>query len=138
VPYDLQARIVSDDAKHVQDYEHPHPPAAVIAVDGVLAGHRAIIEGRVIQVDDILKDDNSIRTVVAGDDSGEIKVTFGPGHGGDDIEPGQILRVMGKAHQTGSRPTSIANPSYTVVVDAANEALGEVPCRLKRASSRPN
>lgn len=61
------------------------------------------------------------RSSVIGDDSGEIKVTFGPGHGGDDIEPGQVIRLTGKAHQTGSRPTSIANPVYLIVENLTQE-----------------
>lgn len=80
-----------------------------------------MIEGRGTRGDDILKEDKLIRTVVIGDDSGEIKVTFGPGRGGDDIEPGQIVRVTGRAHQTGSRPTSIANPAYVIVENSVQE-----------------
>lgn len=118
----VQARITNGDARRVTEYEHPNTPQSVIAVDGVLAGHAATIEGRVIEVDDILKEGKWIRAVIVGDDSGRIKVTFGADHGGEDIEPGQILRVTGRAHRTGSRPTSIANPAYIIVEDAAKNA----------------
>lgn len=117
----VQARIASGEQNRVQAYEHPDHPQAVIAVEGVLAGHGATIEGRVRQVDDLLKEGKRIRAIIVGDDSGEIRVTFGPGYGGDDIQPGQIVRVTGKAHQTGSRPTSIANPAYVIVDDPSIE-----------------
>lgn len=113
----VQARIAHGDDERVREYENPTPLQEVIAVDGVLAGHRAVIEGRVLEVEDIINAGKRIRSVLVGDDSGRIRVTFGPGRGGDDIEPGQIVRITGKAHQTGSRPTGIANPDYVIVED---------------------
>jgi hypothetical protein len=52
---------------------------------------------------------------VVGDESGEIRVTFRPGQGGDDIQPGQLLRVTGKVHQSGTRHASMLDPTYEVI-----------------------
>ena len=46
-------------------------------------------------------------------------VTFRPGHGGADIQPGQLLRITGKARQTGNRPISMVDPTYHVIEDPA-------------------
>ena len=50
---------------------------------------------------------------------GEISVTFRPGHGGADIQPGQLLRITGKPKQTGNRPMSLVDPTYQVIEDPA-------------------
>ena len=49
-------RVGKDDQQRVETYQHPEPPPAVIAIDGLLAGHRATVEGRVNQVDDATRD----------------------------------------------------------------------------------
>jgi hypothetical protein len=51
--------------------------------------------------------------VTIGDDSGEVTVSFS--HRGDDIAPGQVLRLVGKARQNGNRPVFMADPSYSIV-----------------------
>jgi RecG-like helicase len=98
----------------VQDYEHPERSAAVIPVDNLIPGRRATVEGRVSQVEDITKGQKTFRWIVVGDDSGEIRVTFKPGQG-DDIQPGQVLRVTGIANQSGNRQVSMVDPTYKVI-----------------------
>jgi hypothetical protein len=46
---------------------------------------------------------------------GEVIVTFRPGDGGADIQPGQLLRVTGKARQSGNRPMPMIDPAYYVI-----------------------
>jgi len=50
-------------------------------------------------------------------------VSFRPGHGAD-IQPGQLLRITGKARQTGKRPISMLDPAYHVIEDPATAAKG--------------
>ena len=100
-------------------YEHPERPASVILVAGLISGQRATIEGRVNQVEDVTDRGRTLRQVVVGDNSGEMTVTFRPGHGGADIQPGQLLRITGKARQTGNRPISMVDPMYHVIEDPA-------------------
>jgi hypothetical protein len=111
----MQARVGKDDQQRVETYQHPEPPPAVIAIDGLLAGHRATVEGRVNQVDDATRDGQTFRVVVIGDDSGELRVTFSAGHGGTDIQPGQVVRLTGKARQTGNRPITMSDPNYRII-----------------------
>jgi hypothetical protein len=111
----VQARISEGENDTVETYEHPERPATVIAVNGVIPGRRATIEGRVSQVEDITKRRRTLRWMVVGDDSGDISITFRPGHGGDDIQPGQLLRISGKARQSGKRPVSMVDPTYQVL-----------------------
>jgi hypothetical protein len=111
----MQARVGRDDQQRVETYQHPEPPPAVIAIDGLLAGHRATVEGRVNQVDDATRDGQTFRVVVIGDDSGELRVTFSSGHGGTDIQPGQVVRLTGKARQTGNRPITMSDPNYRII-----------------------
>ena len=99
----------------IEDYEHPEPSATVITISGLMAGHRATVEGRVRQVDEMNTDGKSLHLVMVGDDSGDLKVTFGPGHGGTDIQPGQLLRITGKARGTGNRPIYMSDPRYEIV-----------------------
>jgi hypothetical protein len=111
----VEARIWQGEQKIVEAYEHPQPPAAVIPVEGLIPGRRATIEGRVSQVEDVSERRQTFRWIVVGDDSGEIRVTFHPGHGGADIEPGQLLRVTGKARQSSNQPMSMVDPFYQIV-----------------------
>jgi hypothetical protein len=41
-----------------------------------------------------------------GDDSGDLRVTFSPGHGGTDIQPGQLLRITGNARRSPNQPST--------------------------------
>jgi amino acid transporter len=145
VPYDVESRIkeaypdvfehrvareldkveawVSKDDQEVEAYEHPRSPS-VITVAGLIPGQRATFEGRVNEVEDINKGRRTLREVVVADDSGEIKVTFRPGRGGADIQPGQLLRITGKARQSGTRPVWMTDPAYHVVEDPAGDGAG--------------
>jgi len=73
------------------------------------------VEGRVSQVEEITKRGQTFRSIVVGDDSGEIRVTFRPGKCGDDVAPGQVLRITGKVQQSGTQHVSMLDPSYEVI-----------------------
>ncbi|MGH3523729.1 MAG: OB-fold nucleic acid binding domain-containing protein, partial [Mycobacterium sp.] len=111
----VAARISQSENQTVETYEHPERSSTVIAVDGVIPGRRATIEGRVSQVEDITKRRRTFRWIVVGDDSGDIRVTFRPGYGGEDIQPGQRLRITGKARQSGNGPVQMVDPRYQVI-----------------------
>lgn len=127
----LQARIAQGDDETVDAYEHPERPPAVIAVGGLIAGRLATIEGRVSQIEDIAKaakgakGQEAVRWIVVGDDSGDVRITFTPGHGGADIQPGQLLRVTGEPRQRGNRPMSMVDPRYVLVEETVQQP-GEV------------
>ncbi|MGH3561798.1 MAG: amino acid permease [Mycobacterium sp.] len=116
----IQARVAEDDQRNVDRYEHPEPPPAVIAVDGLIAGRVATVEGRVTQVDDTTSGGEPVRVVVIGDDSGELRVTFGRGRG-TDIQAGDMVQLTGKARQSGNRPIVISDPRYRIL-DTPEEA----------------
>jgi len=111
---EIEMRIWRGEDEPAEDYEHPEKPAAVIEVNGLIPGRRATVEGRVSQVEDITKRGKTFRWIVVGDDSGEVRVTFGPGQG-DDIQPGQVLRVTGKASQSGNKQVAMDDPTYAVI-----------------------
>ena len=111
----VQERITQETQQRVESYEHPTVPPSVIAVDGLIPGCRATVEGRVKQVDDIRKGGRTARAVVIGDESGDLNITFTHRHTGTDIQPGQLLQVTGKARRSGNRPVWMSNPSYRVV-----------------------
>jgi amino acid transporter len=110
----VENRIWRGEDQTVEDYEHPERSASVIPVDRLVPGRRGTVEGRVSEVEDITKGQKTFRWIVVGDESGEIRVTFRPGQG-DDIQPGQVLRVTGKANQSGNRQVSMVDPTYKVV-----------------------
>ena len=144
VPYDVETRIkeaypddlehrvargvdkveawISQDDQEVERYEHPVGEPSVITVAGLIPGQRATFEGRVNEVEDISKGRRTVREVVVGDNSGEITVTFRSGAGGADIQPGQLLRITGRARQTGNRPMWMTDPAYHVIEDPAKTA----------------
>jgi amino acid transporter len=109
----LGVKLAEGERERVEDYEHPEPPPAVIEIDGLIPGHLASIQGRVTQLDDVVKSGKTLRVVIVGDESGELKVTFS--QGGDDIQPGQVLRITGKARGYGNRPAHMSDPSYQVI-----------------------
>jgi amino acid transporter len=117
----VEAWVSEDEDQDVDAYEHPEPerPPSVITVAGLIPGQRATFEGRVSQVEDITKRRRTLRRLVVGDNSGEISVTFRPGHGGADIQPGQLLRITGKPKQSGNQPMSLVDPTYRVIEDPA-------------------
>ena len=110
----LENRIWRGENQAVEDYEHPERSAAVIPVGHVTPGRRATVEGRVSQVEDVGKGQTTSRWIVIGDDSGEIRVNFRSGQG-DDIQPGQVVRVTGKVSQSGNRQMTIVDPTYQVI-----------------------
>lgn len=116
----VEAWVSKDEDRDVEAYEHPERPRSVITVASLIPGERATIEGRVNQVEDITKRRRTLRRIVVGDDSGEISATLRPGKGGADIQPGQLLRLTGKARQSGNRPMSMIDPQYEVIEDPAN------------------
>ncbi|WIM89938.1 amino acid permease [Candidatus Mycobacterium wuenschmannii] len=111
---EIEMRIWRGEEEPADDYEHPEKSPTVIDVDSLVPGRRATVEGRVSQVEDITKRGKTFRWIVVGDDSGEVRVTFGPGNG-DDIQPGQLLRVTGKASQSGNKQVAMEDPRYAVI-----------------------
>jgi len=111
----VQASLGRSEAEHKDHHDHPDPAPTLLAVDGLLAGHKATVEGRVNQVVEKVRDGQPLLVVTISDDSGELNVLFGPQHGGADIEPGQLVRVTGKARRTGTRPIFMADPSYRII-----------------------
>jgi amino acid transporter len=155
VPYDVESRIKEaypDDFEHrvareldkveawvtrgedqdVEAYEHPERPS-VMTVAGLIPGQRATFEGRANEVEDISKGRRTLRKVVVGDDSGEISVTFRHGHGGADIQPGQLLRITGKPKQSGNQPMVMVDPAYHVVEDPQTAAESGEPGQTGKA-----
>lgn len=114
----IEARISRGEQQTVQQYEHPDRPAAVIPVGGLIEGQRATIEGRVSQVEDITRRRGTFRWIIVGDDSGDVRVTFRPGRGGEDIQPGQLLRVTGKVRQSGNHPVEMVDPNYQLIEES--------------------
>ena len=112
----LEERVSRELSKRVRDHEHPDSPPSVIAIDGLVVGQRTSVEGRVSAITEKTRDGKPLLLVTIGDDSGEVTVSFS--HGGDDIEPGQVLRLVGKARQNGNRPVFMADPSYSIVEQA--------------------
>lgn len=111
----IEAWVTQGEDRNVEAYEHPERPESVITVAGLIPGQRATIEGRVREVEDISERRRTVRRIMVGDDTGDLAVTFRPGHGGADIQPGQVLRITGKARQTGNRPISMVDPTYQVL-----------------------
>ncbi|WP_019971436.1 amino acid permease [Mycobacterium sp. 141] len=111
----VQARVTQADQERADAYEHPEPPPMAVAIDGLIPGHRAMVEGRVNEVDDVQKQGKRVRIVVIGDDTGELRITLGRGHRGDDVEPGQLVQVTGKARRSGNQPIFMTDPSYRIV-----------------------
>ena len=110
----VEARIRQGDNLTVDSYEHPERSAAVISVEGLVPGRRATIEGRVSEIQDNTKNRRTYRSIVVGDETGDLRIEFGPGRG-DDIEPGQLLRVTGKARESSQGPKSMVDPTYHLV-----------------------
>lgn len=111
----IQARVAKSGQRSVDRYEHPEPPPTVVAVNGLIAGHTATVEGRVNQVDDATSDGQAGRVVVVGDDSGELRVTFSTDHGGTDIRAGQLVQLTGMPRQSGNRPVFMSDPTYRIL-----------------------
>jgi amino acid transporter len=111
----VETRIWQGETQTVEMYEHPERSSTVISVDNLVPGRRATIEGRVSEVEDITKRRRTFRSVIVGDDTGDVRATFSSGRGGADIQPGQRVRLTGKARQSGNGPVSIADPAYHIL-----------------------
>ncbi len=116
----VEAWVSKGEQQDVESYEHPERPPSVITVAALIPGQQATFEGRVTQVEDIAKRRRTYRWIEIGDDSGEIRVTFPPGHGAD-VQPGQLLRVTGKARQSGNRPIWMSDPAYQLVEESEGD-----------------
>lgn len=134
VPYDVRSRIrqtfpdrfeerITRELERVQsrmDGSDPRvegrlsAPPPVIAVDNLVSGLRATVEGQVVRIDDKIRDDEPLRIVVLEDDSGQLNVLFNDGRG-SDLQPGQQLRMTGKARQTGTRAIFLEDPVVEVL-----------------------
>ena len=113
---DVEARIGYGETRMVASYEHPERSSAVVPMDKLTPGRSATIEGRVSEVEDVTTRRRTIHSVVVGDDSGQIRITLRPEHGGAEIVPGQLLRITGQARRDDtSEAISMADPSYQVV-----------------------
>lgn len=110
----LQQWVARSDQQNVDRYEHPVPPPDVIAVDALIPGRLATVEGRVSEVDDEISRGKPIRVVLIGDGSGELRVTFHAGRG-TDIGPGDLVVLTGKARQNANAPVCMSDPSYRIV-----------------------
>ncbi|MDT5348015.1 MAG: hypothetical protein QOH91_1302 [Mycobacterium sp.] len=120
----VEAWVSQGDEQDVEAYKHPEHPeparsSSVITVAGLVPGQRATFEGRVSEVEDITKRRRTFRHVMVSDDTGEISISFHPGHGAD-VQPGQLLRIIGKARQSGNRPITMVDPAYHVLEDPGN------------------
>lgn len=118
----LEAWVFQAEEETVEAYEHPERPPSVITVAALIPGQRATFEGRVSQVEDVNDGRRTSRRILVGDDSGDIAITFRAGRGGADIQPGQLLRITGKARQRGQRPLTMVDPTYQVVSDPGKTA----------------
>lgn len=123
----LRAWVSEQDDETLEAYQHPERPPSVIMVAGLIPGQRGTVEGRVSEVQDISDRRRTLRKVVVGDSSGELTATFRSGHGGADIEPGQLLRITGKARRSGNLPMSMVDPAYHVIEDPARAAEPDGP-----------
>jgi hypothetical protein len=113
---EIEARILQQENRKLASYEHPEGSSTVIAIDNVIPGHSATIEGRVSEVEDVTKASATFRSMLVGDDSGQLRITFRPEHGGADILPGQLLRITGKPRRSGDNEAiSMADPAYQAV-----------------------
>jgi hypothetical protein len=110
----LESWVFQGEERSVEAYEHPERPSSVVTAAGLTPGQRATIEGRVSEVEDSNKRRGTVRWILVGDDTGEVRVRFRPGHAAD-IQPGQLVRISGKARQSGYRPMWMVDPSYEVV-----------------------
>ncbi|UQX10366.1 hypothetical protein [Candidatus Mycobacterium methanotrophicum] len=84
----LEARVLRSENQIVDAYQHPERPATVIPVNSVIPGRRATVEGRISQVEDNTTHQELFRSIVVGDETGEIRATFWPGAAATTSSPG--------------------------------------------------
>ena len=113
---DIEARIWQGEAEKAASDAHPERPRTVIAIDKLVAGRSATIEGRVSAVEDMTKRRRTVRSAIVGDDSGHVRIDFRSDHAGADIVPGQLLRITGGASRIDDNGAiAIADPAYQAV-----------------------
>ena len=113
---ELETRIWPGETRTVAFYKHRERPSTVIAMDKLIPGRSATIEGRVSAVEDVTQRRRTSRSMVVGDDSGQVRITFRADHAGEDILPGQLLRISGEARRDeNDEAMSMADPAYQVV-----------------------
>jgi hypothetical protein len=113
---DVEARIWQGETHMAASYEHPERSPTVVAMGKLIPGRSATIEGRISEVEDVTTRGRTFHSMVVGDDSGQIRITFRPEHGGADIVPGQLLRITGEARRDeNNEAISMSDPAYQVV-----------------------
>jgi amino acid transporter len=113
---DVEARIWQGETRRVASYEHPERPSTVTPIDKLVPGRSATIEGRVSEVEDFTWQSRTVRSMVVGDDSGRVRISFGSDHAGADTMPGQLLRITGEPRgNEDDGAISITDPTYEVV-----------------------
>jgi amino acid transporter len=113
---DVEARIWHGETPMLAAYEHPERSPGVVAMDTLTPGRSVTVEGRVSEVEDVTTRRRTLHSVVVGDDSGQIRITLRPEHGGAEIVPGQLLRITGQPRRDdNTEAISMADPSYQVV-----------------------
>ncbi|UQX09758.1 APC family permease [Candidatus Mycobacterium methanotrophicum] len=110
------ARIWPDTTGTVASYGQPERPTDVISIDELVAGREATIEGRVSEVEDLTRQQQTRRSMLVGDDSGQVRITLGAEHAEAQIMPGQLLRITGQARRDEKNDViSMTEPAYQVV-----------------------
>jgi hypothetical protein len=112
---EIQARVWRSETATVTAYEHPQRPSAVTAISELVSGRSATIQGRVREVRDVTRRSRTTRSMIVGDDTGQLRVEMGSSAGAD-IVPGQLLRMTGNiCAQDDHRAMTMADPEYHVV-----------------------
>lgn len=112
----IEVRVRRGETQKVASYEHPERRTTATAMNKLTAGRSATVEGRVSEVEDVIKRGRTVRSMVVGDDSGQVRVTFRPGDAGADIVPGQVLRITGETRRNeNDEAISMADPAFQVV-----------------------
>ncbi|WP_299575327.1 amino acid permease [uncultured Williamsia sp.] len=112
----FQARLAEETDRDIADHDAPESSSSVLAISGLIPGHRGTIEGRVRDTFDRVIDDDEVHIVEVTDDSGLMRLRFTgkDGSTGSDLVPGQLVRAGGKARQ-GRKGTVIIDPTYEIV-----------------------
>ena len=113
---DIEARLWQGETRRMASYEHPERPSTVIAIDKLVPGRSATIEGRVSAVEDVTKRGRTARSAIVGDDSGHVRIDFRSDDAGADIVPGQLVRISGEARQNNDDGAmTMTDPAYQAV-----------------------
>ncbi|GAA2053166.1 amino acid permease [Williamsia deligens] len=112
----LQARLAEESDEVRADHDAPETSSSVLAIGGLMPGHRGTVEGRVRDTFDRTIDDDEVHIVEVADDSGLMRLRFTgrDGKTGGDLVPGQLVRAGGKARQ-GRKGVVMIDPTYTII-----------------------